>query len=321
VIGDRRKRKGKKGERKNIRQLLFEATRLLQAEELDTPRLDAEVLLGHVLGLTRAQVHAYPDRRLDAAEMDSYCELIERRRQHEPVAYIIGHKEFYGLDFYVDRRVLIPRPETESLVEKGLEIGQRASRPLIIADVGTGSGAIAISLAVHLPQALIYALDASSEALEVAALNCRLHGLEGRIHLLQGDMLSPLSEPVDLIVANLPYVSWAEWEQLPRTITAYEPRFALDGGSDGLDAIRRLLTQARFHLKPQATILLEIGATQRAAVTDLARYFFENPSTLRRGSGQALLRTPHFSRATVEVVQDYAGLDRMVVIELQADSR
>ena len=264
--------------------------------------------MGHVLGLTRAQIHAHPDRRLDTVELDTYRELIERRRQHEPVAYIIGHKEFYGLDFYVDRRVLIPRPETELLVEKGLEIGRAASHSLTIADVGTGCGAIAISLAAHLPQAIIYALDASSAALEVATLNCCRHGLEGCVHLLQGDLLSPLPEPVDLIVANLPYVSWAEWEQLLRTITSYEPRSALDGGPDGLEAIRRLLAQARSHLKPQATILLEIGATQGAAVTDLVRHSFDK------------LRTPHFSTATVEVVQDYAGLDRMVVIEVQADS-
>jgi len=292
------------GERRgetSIRQLLIEATHLLQEKSFDTPRLDAEVLLGHVLGWTRAQIQAHPNRRLDAAELDSYRELIKRRRQHEPVAYIIGHKEFYGLDFYVDRRVLIPRPETELLVEKGLEIGRAASNPLNIADVGTGCGAIAISLAVHLPQTVIYAFDTSSDALEVAALNCHRHSVERRVHLFQGDLLSPLPEPVDLIVANLPYVSWAEWDLLPRTITAYEPRSALDGGPDGLDAIRRLLAQAGPHLKPQATILLEIGATQGAAVTNLARC--------------------HFPAATVEVVQDYAGLDRMVVIEIQADSR
>jgi release factor glutamine methyltransferase len=288
-------------EETSIGQSLVEAAQLFQAEGLDTPRLDAEMLLAHVLGLTRAQIHAHPDRRLDATELDSYRELIERRRQHEPVAYIIGHKEFYGLDFYVDRRVLIPRPETELLVEKGIEIGRAASYPLTIADVGTGSGAIAISLAVHLPQAIIYALDASSDTLEVAALNRRCHSVEGRVHLLQGDLLSPLPKPVDLIVANLPYVSGVEWDLLPRTIIAYEPRSALDGGPDGLDAIRCLLAQARSYLKPQATVLLEIGATQGAAAADLARR--------------------HFPRATVKVVQDYAGLDRMVIIEIQANSR
>jgi release factor glutamine methyltransferase len=259
------------------------------------------LLLGHVLGLTRAQIHTHPERRLDATELESYHKLIKRRRQHEPVAYVIGHKEFYGLDFYVDRRVLIPRPETELLIEKGLEIGQAVSHPLTIADVGTGCGAIAISLAVHLPQAIIYALDASSGALEVAALNRRRYSVEKPVRLLQGDLLSPLPEPVDLVIANLPYVSGAEWEQLPRTITAYEPRSALDGGPDGLEAIRRLLAQAWSHLKPQATILLEIGATQGAAVTNLAGH--------------------HFPAAVVKVVQDYAQVDRMVVVEVQADSR
>jgi release factor glutamine methyltransferase len=312
VIGNRREGKRERKEKASLRRLLIETTRLLQEEGSDTPRLDAEVLLGHVLGLTRAQIHAHPDQQLDAAGLDSYYELIERRRQHEPVAYILGYKEFYGLDFYVERRVLIPRPETELLVEKGLEIGRAAPYPLTIADVGTGSGAIAISLAVHLPQATIYALDASPKALEVAAINCCRHNVERRVHLLQGDLLSPLPETVDLIVANLPYVSRAEWEQLPRAIVAYEPRSALDGGPDGLEAIRRLLAQARSHLKLQATILLEIGATQGAAVTDLARHSFDNPLTG--------LRTSHFSTATVEVVQDYAGLDRMVVIEIQAAS-
>lgn len=296
----------------SVQGALVWAMQALLSSDDDNPHLDAEVLLGHVLGLTRAQIHAHPDRQLDAAELDSYYELIERRRQHEPVAYILGYKEFYGLDFYLDRRVLIPRPETELLVEKGLEIGRAAPYLLTIADVGTGSGAIAISLAVHLPQAIIYALDASPKALEVAAINCRRHNVERRVHLLQGNLLSPLPEPVDLIVANLPYVSEAEWEQLPWTITAYEPRSALDGGPDGLEAIRRLLAQARSHLKLQATILLEIGATQGAAITDLARRSFDNPLTE--------LRTPHFSTAKVEVVQDYAGLDRMVVIEIQADS-
>jgi release factor glutamine methyltransferase len=301
VLENRGKGKGEKEEATSIGQLLIEATQILQEGGLDTPRLDAELLLGHVLGLNRAQIHAHLDQRLDAAELESCRELIERRGQHEPVAYIIGYKEFYGLDFYVDRRVLIPRPETELLVEKGLAIVQAASYPLTIADVGTGGGAIAISLAVHLAQARIYALDASSEALEVAAFNRRRHRVEKRVHLLQGNLLSPLPEPVDLIMANLPYVSWAEWEQLPRTITAYEPRSALDGGPDGLDVIHCLLAQARFHLKPQATILLEIGATQGTAVTNLARR--------------------HFPAATVEVAQDYTGLDRMVIVEVQTDSR
>jgi len=189
--------------------------------------------------------------------------------------------------------VLIPRPETELLVEKAIEISQRRA---VVADVGTGSGAIAVSLAVHLPQVLVYATDASPGALEVAARNCRRHGVEDRVHLLQGHLLEPLPEPVDLIAANLPYVSRAELAQLPPEINCYEPREALDGGPDGLDHIRRLLAQAGEHLKPGGVVLLEIGATQGQAVIALAQR--------------------HLSVARVEIVVDYAGLDRVVVVEM-----
>lgn len=274
------------------REALRWGAQTLTQSALDRPRLDAEVLLAHALGRTRAQLHAHPRGQLSSADLASYRQFIERRARHEPVAYIVGHKEFYGLDFFVDERVLIPRPETELLVEKAIEISQRQS---VVADVGTGSGAIAVSLAVHLPQALIYATDASSDVLEVAARNCRRHGVEDRVHLLWGPLLEPLPEPVDLIVANLPYVSQAEWAQLPPEISRYEPREALDGGLDGLDHIRSLLAGAEEHLKPRGIILLEIGATQGEAVVALAR---------RR-----------FPSARVEIAQDYAGLDRVVRVE------
>jgi len=270
---------------------LAQAAAVLEEAGIEEPRLDAEILLVHALGITRAQLHADSQRRLGSAELAGYRQLIERRAQREPLAYIVGHKEFYGLDFFVDARVLIPRPETELLVEKAIEISQPQS---VIADVGTGSGAIAISLAVHLAQALIYATDASPAALEVAARNCHRHGVEDRVHLLLGHLLEPLPEPVDLIVANLPYVSEAEWTQLPPEISCYEPREALYGGHDGLDHIRSLLAQARGHLRLEGAILLEIGATQGQAVSALARHYFPT--------------------AKVEVIKDYAGLDRVVMV-------
>jgi release factor glutamine methyltransferase len=147
-----------------LREALRWGEQALSKSALDSPRLDAEILLAHALGITRARLHAHPQSWLSSAELASYRQLIERRTLREPVAYIVGHKEFYGLDLFVDDRVLIPRPETELLVEKAIEISQRQS---VVADVGTGSGAIAISLAVHLPQATVYATDASPEALEV----------------------------------------------------------------------------------------------------------------------------------------------------------
>ena len=275
-----------------LRVALARAAAVLEKANIEEARLDAEILLAHALGITRAQLHAHPQGQLSSAELANYRQLIERRARHEPVAYIIGHQEFYGLDLLVDSRVLIPRPETELLVEKAIETSQRRS---VVTDVGTGSGAIAVSLAIHLPQVLVYATDASAGALEVAARNCRRHGVEDRVHLLQGHLLEPLPEPVDLIAANLPYVSQAEWAQLPPEINCYEPRAALDGGLDGLDRIRRLLARAGEYLRPQGAILLEIGATQGEAVVALARC--------------------HFPAARVEIARDYAGLDRVVMVK------
>ncbi len=265
---------------------------------VDSPRLDAEILLAHALGITRAQLHAHPQSQLSSGALATYRQWIERRARHEPVAYIVGHKEFYGLDFFVDERVLIPRPETELLVEKAIEIAkhQPDRGQFVAADVGTGCGAIAVSLAVHLPRITVYAADASAEALEVAARNCRRHDVENRVHLLRGHLLEPLPEPVNLIVANLPYVSQAELAQLPPEISRYEPREALDGGPDGLDHIRRVLAGGGEHLKPRGVILLEIGATQGEAVVALAQ--------------------GHFPAARVEIAQDYAGLDRVVMVEM-----
>ena len=275
-----------------LRVALAQATTMLENAGIEESKLDAELLLVHALGITRAQLHAHPQSQLRPTELARYRQLIERRTRREPVAYIVGHKEFYGLDLFVDERVLIPRPETELLVEKAIKVSQRQS---VVADVGTGSGAIAVSLAVHLPQILVYATDASPAALEVAARNCRRHCVEDRVHLLQGHLLEPLPEHVDLIVANLPYVSQAELAQLPPEISRYEPREALDGGPDGLDCIRHLLAQAEGHLKPGGVVLLEIGATQGEAVVALARR--------------------HFPAARVQIAQDYAGLDRVVIVE------
>jgi len=288
----------------SVREAVLWGARVLEQCGCDSPRLDAELLLAHALGLSRARLMAQFDRVLSPAELARYRQLIERRRAHEPVAYIVGHQEFYGLDFYVDRRVLIPRPETELLVEKAIELAGKvgdsgygigvSSYPITLADVGTGSGAIAVSLAVHLPQATIYALDSSAEALEVAARNVRHHRVERRVHLLRGDLLSPLPEPVDIVVANLPYVSEVELAELPPEIRCYEPLSALDGGPDGLRHIRRLLAQAREYFRPHGAVLLEIGATQGEAVAELARR--------------------HFPTAEIEIARDYGGLDRVVIV-------
>jgi len=272
------------------------ATARLHAAGVDSPRLDAEILLAHVLTVERAHILAHPERRLRVAESTRYRQLVVRRARREPVAYLVGHQEFYGLDFCVSSAVLIPRPETELLVEAAIALGCAFdARPWIVADVGTGSGAIAVSLAVNVPHARVYATDVSAEALAVAEKNCRRHGVSGRVTLLRGHLLTPLPEPVDCIVANLPYVSRAEWESLPTGITAYEPRLALDGGPDGLEYIGELLASAGPYLRPGGAILLEIGAAQGLAVTTLAE--------------------EHFPQARVDLLRDYAGLARVVRVQ------
>ena len=265
---------------------------------IPSPQLDTEVLLAHVLDWNRARLYARPEFRLTTAQWEAFLSAVQRRARHEPVPYIVGHREFYGLDFLVDRRVLIPRPETELLVAKALDVGVRQEpgkgRPLL-ADVGTGSGILAVSLAVHLPGATVYATDISPEALVVAAANAARHGVAGRVHLLRGDLLQPLPERVHIIVANLPYIPSGRLPTLEPDVVEYEPFAALDGGPDGLQPIRRLLAQAGEWLLPEGTILLEIDAEQ--------------------GRQSIALAKQHYPRAQVELYPDDAGLDRAVCIQ------
>lgn len=275
----------------------------LREAEIDTAYLDAQVLLAHVLGVGRSWVFAHHEVTLEPVQADRFTDLIARRIEHEPVAYLVGSKEFYGLELVVDRRVLIPRPETEMLVDEVLreieahrtaDDGEDAA-PVLVADVGTGSAAIALALAVNAEHARVYALDISRSALAVARQNVRCHDRRNQVKLLRGDLLDPLPEPVDIIVANLPYIAQADYQTLDATVRNYEPRLALESGPDGLDAIARLLRHAPGKLKPDGKIYLEIGYRQGPAVQQLAHNIL-----------------PH-ARA-VDVHQDYQGHDRMVAI-------
>jgi release factor glutamine methyltransferase len=281
-----------------IREALAQAIQTLSNQQVGEPGLDAELLLAHVLRVNRAAILTWPERRLTPKQLTAFRDLVARRAAREPLAYIVGHREFFGLDFAVDPRVLIPRPETELLVERALQIARGIQPRPKIADVGAGSGAIAVSLAVHLPNAVVYALDTSAGALAVVAGNAQRHGVADRVCCLRGDLLKPLPEVVDLIVANLPYVTTAEWEALPPEIRVYEPRPALDGGADGLAFIRRLFEAACSYMRPAGAILVEIGASQGEAVIALAR----EPCPT----------------AEVTLCQDYAGLDRLVVVRGQS---
>ena len=257
--------------------LLTEATRQLADVGASSPRLDAEVLLAHVLGIGRTGVLAHPDAPVGDGSASSYQALITRRVAGEPVAYLRGIQEFHGLALAVDGRVLIPRPETEQLVDLGFErireILTGAPRPaeateVLVWDVATGSGAVVVALAIllrrrgYLDDVRLLASDISSEALAVAVENAVAHGVADRLELLQGDLLDvPGRMPVDLLLANLPYVPTDVVATLSPEVRA-EPRLALDGGPDGMDVYRRLLAGLPDVLLPGGRALLEMGADQ-----------------------------------------------------------
>jgi release factor glutamine methyltransferase len=277
----------------NRRQALTQARGILAENNIDDASLEGEVLLRHILGISRTQLFSDIDEDISPAQEKTLKKILGRRLSGEPSAYITGHREFYGLDFMVDHRVLIPRPESELLVEKAIRLA-RSQAISKIADVGTGCGAIAVSLAVNLPAATVYAVDISTQALEVAMENCRRHGVTDRVILLQGNMLVPLPGPVDLIIANLPYVREAD---LPAGgPLSFEPKLALNGGKDGLDKIRVLCRQAEYKLCEKGSMFLEIGEGQAEVVTAILRESF--PSAL------------------IEVERDLAGIERVVSLRL-----
>jgi release factor glutamine methyltransferase len=259
-----------------LREALTRATQQLDAYpdlRADAAR-DAASLLRHVLGISQAAMLADPGRVLTPEQQAAYEAMVLRRAANEPIQYIIGEQEFYGLALRVTPAVLIPRPETEQLVEAVLEEVKRAglNSTLRILDVGTGSGAIAIALAYHLPSAQIAAVDLSSVALEVATANAALHGLTGRIQLLKSDLLDALSDGEtswDVIVSNPPYVPMADRESLHPQVRDHEPAAALFAGADGMDVYRRLIPQARAALRPNGLLALEIGHGQKAGIASL----------------------------------------------------
>ena len=283
-----------------LRQALSRAQEILVANNIEDAALECELLLRHTLKISRVQLHLDMSHELSLEQEETFWNLIKRRLSHEPTAYITGHREFYGLDFYVDPRVLIPRPESELLVEEALKFASqqpvRNNYPCLIAEVGTGSGAIAITLALHLPQAKVYAVDVSATALEVADINCQRHGVYNQVQLLLGNMLEVLPEPVDLIVANLPYIRDNEMEELSPEIQLFEPEIALAGGEDGLDKIRQLCRQVVDRLRPQGCLLVEIGLKQGRAVTTSLHNLFP--------------------RAQIKVIPDLSGIDRVVSLSL-----
>jgi release factor glutamine methyltransferase len=281
-----------------MRQALNAATDALRAAGIDSPRLDAEILLAEATGWDRARLAAEPETEIPPAAARSFGEMVRRRLRREPVAYIVGRKGFREIELSVDPRVLVPRPETEMLVELALEL-----QPGRVLDVGTGSGAIALAVASELPECEVVATDTSAAALEVARANAERLGLTARVELIEGTL--PASGEFDLVLANLPYVSEADWAALAPEVTEWEPREALLAGPDGLDAIRSLLSDRvrltlsflsnsddKDKVSEGTVVALEVGEGQAEAVSEL-------------------MRKAGFEE--IEVRKDLAGIERVVV--------
>lgn len=242
----------------------------LKSHGSESPRLDAEILLAHARGCPRIQLYTNYDEPLTDAQRATMRDLVKRRAAAEPVAYLVGHREFFGLDFQVSKDVLIPRPDTETLVVDAIEWLKPQAAPQVL-DIGTGSGCIAVSLAVNCPNAKVTAIDLSAAALDMARSNGARHKVADRICWQLGDLFAPLKEgeTFELIASNPPYIASAEIETLSADVRLHEPRSALDGGPDGLAIIRRLIAEAPKHLVPGGKLLLEISEEQAEPVTQL----------------------------------------------------
>lgn len=274
-----------------IRDSLQEAYKQLQ--HISTARLDTQILLCHVLGVERTYLIAHDDRLLSSEEESQFQALIERRVNDEPIAYIVGKKHFWDLEFIVTPAVLIPRPETEHLIEAALSWAKEKDNFSAV-DIGTGSGAIAVTIAKH-TKAKMFAVDVSQDALSIAQMNTAKNDVT--IQFYKGSLAQPLINhdiKIDLLMANLPYIRSDEMPELD--VSKHEPNLALDGGDDGLDLVRELLLQVPDVCNPDALILLEIGMEQGQAVIDFTR--------------------EHLSPKHASIIKDLAGLDRIVEITL-----
>ncbi len=297
------------GDVKTIAAVLHWGRSYLRAAGVEEPARTAAILLGHVLDHDTGWVYAHPEEMLDEEHLFAFHRVVKKRAQRVPVQYITGCQEFMSLEFLVCPGVFIPRPETEILVEWVLKVsrslrpkvckggGQETGDPLIVADIGTGSGVVAVSVAYYVPWCRVYATDISTRALKVAAENAARNGVAGRVSFWQGDLFQPLDEnglagQVDIIATNPPYVSTAEYRDLEPEVRRWEPAEALLAGPRGLDFYPRLAGEAPRYLKPGGYLGLEVGYNQAGAVT-------------------AMLQSDGRYTA-IEVWRDYAGRDRVV---------
>lgn len=280
-----------------IRQLLQQATNYLENNHIDTAKTDAEILLCDLIGTERINLYLDDKIRLSKDRLNYYWQLLGRRALHEPVAYILGKKEFMDWEFIVTRDVLIPRQETEILVEEIINIGKERCDSVIV-DIGTGSGVIAICLALSL-KAKVYALDISTSALEVAKVNAAKLGVEDKIIFLKGDLLLPLkrfhlNKEVDFIISNPPYVSNSQFQSLPLEL-GFEPKIALDGGKEGLNFYDKIINGSLDYLKEGGYLALEMGYDQSDVIKD------------------KILQTKRFDE--MKIIKDYQGIERAILVK------
>jgi len=281
-----------------IQKLLSWVTEYFTGKGVDSPRLSAEWLLCYVLGLKRIELYTQFNKVVGQEQLLQLHELVKRAGAHEPIAYLTGKKEFYSLEFEITKDCLIPRPETELLVERAIEFLRTRNGEQFICDLCTGSGCVAVAIARNFANCRIVATDISDAALAIAEKNVAKHGLMNRIKLLQGDLFEPVIAGLgpakfDLIVCNPPYVSEPEYEKLAPNVKDFEPKSALTAGKDGLDIIKKIIADANQHLKPTGTLMLEIGNEQGNTVRNL------------------LETAGYFS--TVKIEKDYSNLDRLAV--------
>lgn len=276
-----------------VHDILNEAYHAFEVAGIPSARLDAEVLLSCALGRDKLEFLKKPELTVDDTQISSFRKLVARRVQWEPVAYITGCKNFWSFTLEVNRDVLIPRPDTEMIVEEALDVSRKiSSSKMKILDIGTGSGAIALALATEISRAEIVATDISIEALALAKKNARSLKLEDKIDFRQGDLFEPVDGFFDIIVCNPPYISAPEYEELPAAVKDYEPRIALLAGEKGTEFYKKLITQAKNYLEKNGWLLMEIGAKQEQPVRRLAAEsgFYES----------------------IAMRRDYAGLPRVI---------
>lgn len=276
-----------------VREIVNKAAVILEGSDCSSPRLDAELLLCHLLNKDRSYVFMYPQERLPESISGHYLRLVDERKKGKPLQYITGHQEFMKLDFMVNESVLIPRPDTEILVEEALKIiKDPKNRIQNILDIGCGSGAINISIAYYAPSLLVSTVDISREALEAANQNAAANGVSARIQFLQGDLFEPVTGKYDMIVSNPPYIRRDEIRTLQTEVSDFEPKMALDGGIDGLDFYRRIILEAPDYINESGHLLLEIGYDQANDIIFLLK--------------------KQNSYSDISIIKDLAGLDRVI---------